>query len=264
LMGRGARGPSAADEVQPLEEIKKAVTWEALTPTEKVWADDACLLRYLRARKLQVSKAHAMFEASIKWRREFGVEALLASSLEDVQHESTTGKMYTAGKDKEGRPIVLMKPRYQNSTNYTAQMRHLVYTLERAISRMDGDVGKILLLIDFKGLSRQNISPMSVFRETLTILQDHYPERLGMSVLIDAPSLFLGVYRLLKPFLDATTKEKIVWTTRPFKEGSAGTQILSGVVDNSELEADYGGSSGFVYQNESYFSGDWKPKYFSQ
>lgn len=38
---------------------------------------------------------------------------------------------------------------------------------------------------------------------------DHYPERLGTMIIINAPSVLSFAWRIIQGFLDAVTKEKI-------------------------------------------------------
>jgi hypothetical protein len=45
-------------------------------------------------------------------------------------------------------------------------------------------------------------------KEIMQILSDHYPERLGIAMLMDAPFIFHGTYKLLQPFIPHKTKEK--------------------------------------------------------
>lgn len=44
-------------------------------------------------------------------------------------------------------------------------------------------------LIDFEGFNLSNIS-VKVTRETAHVLQDHYPERLGVAILYNPPKFF--------------------------------------------------------------------------
>lgn len=44
------------------------------TDSAGMMLDDACLLRYLRARSGNVAKAAAMLQATLEWRREFDVQ----------------------------------------------------------------------------------------------------------------------------------------------------------------------------------------------
>jgi CRAL/TRIO, N-terminal domain len=55
--------------------------------------DDACFLRYSRARNLDVAKAVTMLNATLQWRADFGVQKVLAEELHVVARENATGKV---------------------------------------------------------------------------------------------------------------------------------------------------------------------------
>ncbi|XP_056691807.1 uncharacterized protein [Spinacia oleracea] len=52
----------------------------------------------------------------------------------EVAHEGETGKVSRANfRDREGRTVLIMRPRKQNTTSGEGNVRHLVYLLENAI-----------------------------------------------------------------------------------------------------------------------------------
>ena len=64
----------------------------------------------------------------------------------------------------------------QNTTSLDNQMRHLVYLLENAILNLPEGQEQMSWLIDFTGWSITNNVPIKSARETINILQNHYPE----------------------------------------------------------------------------------------
>jgi hypothetical protein len=59
------------------------------------------LLRYLRAAKWNEAQATARVQATLVWRREYGVEEHTADYISE---ENETGKQVLLGYDNEGRP----------------------------------------------------------------------------------------------------------------------------------------------------------------
>lgn len=45
--------------------------------------------------------------------------------------------------------------------------------------------------------------------QVLSILQNHYPERLGLSLILHVPWLLDMFFKLIKPFIDPVTREKM-------------------------------------------------------
>ena len=70
--------------------------------------------------------------------------------------------------------------------HFISKQKHLVYSMERviAVGNAAGLSEKIVLLIDYEGFSLTNGPPMKTSKETLSILQNHYPERLQCAYLI--------------------------------------------------------------------------------
>ena len=94
---------------------------------------------------------------------------------------------------------------------------------------------------------------MKTARATLSILQDHYPERLHRFVLLHAPALFSGFFKMISPFIDPVTKAKILFVT-----GSAAAQAssLAETFDLNRWEAPLGGSLEFSWSADAYFARD--------
>lgn len=61
--------------------------------------------------------------------------------------------------------------------------------MENAILNLPPDQEQMVWLIDFQGFNLSNIS-VKVTRETAHVLQDHYPERLGLAILYNPPKFF--------------------------------------------------------------------------
>lgn len=240
---------------QCLQSLRSKVQSMDLTPKELEWCDDACLLRYLRARNNHVDKALELIRRTLQWRKEFGVEEMMNNVPAPVKEEGASQKLYVGGKDKYGRPIIYMKPKYQNTKESIHQLEHLVYTLERAIRSMQNGVEKLVLFIDFEGYSMRNTPSVKMMRETLTVLQDYYPERLGLAICLNAPTLFHTFYKIIKPFIDKNTVQKIYFfKVNNTKKSKEWTEFAPQVFDLDQLEVDYGGRNEKGYNPEEYFS----------
>eukprot|EP00035_Acanthoeca_spectabilis_P024909 m.455985 g.455985 ORF g.455985 m.455985 type:complete len:532 (+) comp20970_c0_seq1:106-1701(+) len=214
-----------------------------LGPKEAAFCDRACLCRYLRARDWKVLAAEKLLRETLQWREEYGIENV---GIESIKDELATGKIYIHGFDRSGQPVMYQKPRNENSQNYENQVKAVAYLLEREMCAMDLSAGieKHTLVIDFKGYSIFNKPPMSVTKQVLSLLMDKYPERLGVAFLVDAPVLFQGLWRVVKPFLPAETKKKIFFVSRTGTFGKNGkmAEKFAEYFDDDQLEDDFGGT----------------------
>lgn len=225
-----------------------------LIEEEKAWLTRDCILRYLRATKWNVKDAIDRILGSLAWRREFGISHLgeengdeITSDLVAIENES--GKQVVMGYENNARPILYLKPGRQNTKTSHRQVQHLVFMLERVIDFMPEGQESLALLIDFKEYSdvpkvsgNSKIPPIGVGKEVLHILQTHYPERLGKALLTNIPWLAWTFLKLIHPFIDPMTREKLVFD-EPFTK----------YVPMDELDATYGGYLDFKYKHDVYW-----------
>lgn len=221
-----------------------------LTNDEKAWLTRECFLRYLRATKWKTADAIQRIEGTLAWRRQFGLAALLEDQNElnasTVAVENETGKEVILGFDDDSRPCLYLKPGRQNTKTSQRQVQHMVYMLERVIDYMPSGQDSLALLIDFKaspaGTVSTKIPPVNIGRQVLHILQTHYPERLGKALLTNIPLLAWTFLKIIHPFIDPLTREKLVFD-QPFPE----------YVPVVQLDKDFGGQVNFEYDHDKYW-----------
>jgi hypothetical protein len=210
------------------------------------WVDAPMAARYLRARKGDVGKAAEMLHNTLKWRLEFKPDDI---KWQDVALEHETGKMYANGYDREGHPILVMRPRNENTKGQEGQLLNLVYILNTAIRLMSPGVEQWVLVLDFGGYSLKNAPPMKTSRAVLDIMQNHFPERLARAVLLDPPTLFYASYKIVEPFVDKHTREKVC-----FLRGKPEQlrEQLNQYFDLSKLEQGLSGDLPYTYNHAQY------------
>eukprot|EP00002_Diphylleia_rotans_P041193 TRINITY_DN9960_c0_g1_i1.p1 TRINITY_DN9960_c0_g1~~TRINITY_DN9960_c0_g1_i1.p1 ORF type:complete len:250 (-),score=58.51 TRINITY_DN9960_c0_g1_i1:6-755(-) len=207
------------------------------------WCDDMCKLRYLRARQYNVDKAEAMLRETLKWREEYKPHLI---TVEDIFVEiNNPGKMYVNGKDKLGRPVVYMKPRYDNSHEKEPKVKYMVYLMEQCCRMMDAKSGveKLVWFVDHRDAPVM-VGPakMSIALEILHVVQNHYPERLGVAYHIDPPFLLNAFFKVLHPFMDEVTKKKSVFVSGSIGPGSSKEKAFSEYFTPDLYETEYGGT----------------------
>lgn len=212
---------------------------------DKAFLTRECFLRYLRATKWHTQDCINRIEATVGWRNDFGVDPESNLSADVVSVENETGKQVILGFDNDSRPCLYLKTGRQNTKPSHTQVQHLVYMLERSIDIMPSGQDQLALLIDFKAskIGKVNKLPsLSMGREVLHILQTHYPERLGRALLTNIPWLAATFLKLIHPFIDPLTREKLVFS-EPFPNYIASNQ----------LDKEVGGDLEFEYEHEKYW-----------
>ncbi|KAK9905299.1 hypothetical protein M0R45_000303 [Rubus argutus] len=205
---------------------------------------EAEISRYLRARNWNTKKAGKMLKESIKWRLEYKPEKI---RWENIAHEAETGKIYRANYcDKYGRTVLVMRPGFQNTNAVNEQILYLVYCMENAILNLNPDQEQMVWLISFQRWNSSNIS-LKVTRETAKVLQNHYPERLGLGILYDPPKIFESFWTMVKPFLEPKTFKKVRFV---YSDNPQSQKTMEDLFDIEKLESAFGGRnpSGFDYE----------------
>eukprot|EP00887_Chlorella_sp_A99_P003143 scaffold9.g3143.t1 len=234
----------SAEQEAKLTQLEEAVSHVAQScASHRAFCTRATYVRYLRARSWNVHKAAKMLLATLSWRAEFKPDEL---RWEAICHEAKRGKLFILPQlDLDGRPVVLMRPRNEGEyEDGDDRIRWLVYQLEAASHIADASTspsadGKMAWLIDFVGYSRKNAPPLRVSMQTLHILQNHYPERLGRAVCWQPPYVFDLLWKAVGPFVDPATREKLVFL--PTKALKKEPDVMTRYFDMSDLDDSLGG-----------------------
>lgn len=157
-------------------------------------------------------KAAKMLRDTLVWRESYKPHLI---TWADIEKEALLKKVTILdAPDKGGRPIVLMLPRNEKQgSDNDLKVKFVVYVMERASQIADASSpdGKMTWLLDFVGYSRQNQPPWRVSLSVLNMVQNHYPERLGLAVNFKPPLLFEIFWKAIRPFVDSATRDKLVF-----------------------------------------------------
>ena len=213
-------------------------------------------LRFLRARKFDVFKAHAMVTADIAWRadkltlrRRTSVDVLGCDSLSMYAFFPT----WMQGFDKQLRPVSYRQfgkfeiGKVLQLTSMERLIRFHAWETEAAVrisldrSRALGyNLETFVLVVDAAGWSLKLATQdaFTFIKGMASTDSDHYPERLGTMLLINAPSVLSFAWRIIQTFLDDVTRAKIrIMGTDP-KEWQP---VLFELIDRDQVPRMYGG-----------------------
>lgn len=240
--GEGDAGPSSSAPGHALATL-------VLDSRDARFLNDVTYYRYAMARDFDVDKAEEMLWKTLHWRRTYRPDAL---GQAEIGNEAKDGKMYVSSRrDRAGRPIVYMKPRYDTTSprdDRVAKVQYLVYVMEEAVRLMDEahtGVHQTNIIIDFKGQGMSGKDSLMVSLDCLHILMDHYPERLGSAWMMNTSFVFSVFWRVISPFLPATTSAKIHFIGKSYEK-------LLEVADAEDIEEEFGGSHAFTFDAEEW------------
>ncbi|XP_057722206.1 uncharacterized protein LOC130936190 [Arachis stenosperma] len=212
-----------------------------------VMCSDASIQRYLRARKNNSKKAAKMLKCSLKWRLEYKPEMI---KWDDIAQEGALGRLYKADYlDSQGRTVLVMRPAITSASAAAGQIKYLVYCLENAIMTLSSkQQEQMVWLVDFQGWNKSCIS-LKITRETAQILQDHYPERLGLAVMYNPPKVFESFWTMVKPFLEPKTFKKVIFA---YPDNTKSLRMMEELFDKDKLESYFGGRNTVGWTLESF------------
>ncbi|KAI7847859.1 CRAL-TRIO domain-containing protein [Circinella umbellata] len=188
---------------------------------EKRFLTDATLIRHLHARKWDFVSAKTTLENTMYWLWTF------------------------------------IQPRFENSREVDRQTKHIMFCLERGIRLMaSSTVDIIAIIIAFKKAGYSHSPSIATCKKFLNILSDHYPERLGITFVVNPPWYFFTTFKMISPLMDPQTKAKINYA---FKKMILLLIIINGFylkdyISLDMLEADFGGIYNFTFDIEHYWS----------
>ncbi|KAJ2899657.1 hypothetical protein IWW38_000901 [Coemansia aciculifera] len=220
------------------------------------WLTTSRMLIYLRASKGDHALAIKRLRATLEWRATYRPYAITPAMM---KQEGATGKMYVNGYDRGGRPLVYMFPHRENTSDAKEHLRYIVFTMEQAIRAMPAaGVTKLTIVIDASRFSplAQGV-PLSTAREFLSVLENHYPDRLHKALVLSPPTYFVMFYHLVAPFIDPVTKAKIAFVDLAGVKGKGcvdGAWVdIKELVDPSMLQSNAGGDWNYEFSQNEYW-----------
>ncbi|MFS7911694.1 putative CRAL-TRIO lipid binding domain, CRAL/TRIO domain, CRAL/TRIO domain superfamily [Helianthus anomalus] len=228
-----------------VNELKAALG--PLSGRSLLYCTDACLRRYLEARNWNVEKAKKMLEETLAWRSTYKPEEI---RWHEVAVEGETGKLFRANfRDRFGRTVLVLKPGLQNTTSMDNQIKHLVYLMENAMLNLPEGQEEMAWLIDFTGWSFTTSVPVRTAKDTINILQDHYPQRLAVAFLYAPPRIFEAFWKIVKFFMDPKTSQKVKFVYPKNKES---VELMRSYFDVDNLPTEFGGKATMKYDHEDF------------
>lgn len=104
---------------------------------------------------------------------------------------------------------------------------------------------KICLVIDYHKATKATQPSFSTQLKVLSILQNHYPERLGLAIVVNVPWFLSTFFAAISPFLDPVTRTKI--------QMLRSAERVKEMVPVDMLDYEFGGSWRYDFQFESYW-----------
>ncbi|CAH2092064.1 unnamed protein product [Euphydryas editha] len=177
-------------------------------PTQ--YHNEYSLKRYLRAFKTVDNAFQAILKTN-KWRAEYGV-VNLHENKELIEKYSNKARVLRH-RDIVGRPIVYIPAKNHSSNDRSIDdlTKFIVYCLEDASKRcFEEVVDNLCIVFDLNNFTLSCMD-YQVLKNLIWLLSRHYPERLGVCLIINAPVFFSGCWAVIKGWLDENTAGKVTF-----------------------------------------------------
>ncbi|KAH8812285.1 CRAL-TRIO domain-containing protein [Xylogone sp. PMI_703] len=215
---------------------------------------DATILRFLRARKWDVEKAMEMLTADIYWRDERHMDEDIVQKGETVVYKKSptpdekgfiqqyrSGKAYVRGADKESRPVFIIKVRLHDpkAQSPEAMETFVLHNIETLRSMIKAPIDTASIIFDLTRFGLRNMD-FHVVKFLIQVFEARYPETLGVVLVHNAPFIFWGIWKIIRPWLDPVIASKIHFTRN--------NNELTNFISPENLQTCYGGQDTWEYK----------------
>ncbi|OMP03087.1 hypothetical protein CCACVL1_02572 [Corchorus capsularis] len=257
---------SPKESANEIEQLKEITLWGVpIMPSKRHEGTDIVLAKFLKAKDYKVHEALEMLRNTLKWRKEFKADEILDENLgPDIEKLA-----YINSIDKEGRPLYYQiygafKDREMCRKIMTSQencemfIRRRVQYMEKSIKQLkfeSGGVNSIVQIIDLKNSQGPVTKELrSLFRKTWMLFQNHYPELIHRTIVINVP-LWYYVSHVLSSRLKNQRRNSMLSSLRKlvFARPGKAPETLLKFISPENLPVEYGG---LQRENDPEFSPD--------
>ncbi|KAK7301904.1 hypothetical protein RJT34_12781 [Clitoria ternatea] len=179
------------------------------------------LIRFLKARDWNVTKAHTMLIDCLKWRVENEIDNVLTkpipADLYKVVRDSYLIGM--PGYSKEGLPVIAVGvglSTYDKASDKYYIQSHIQINeyrdrviLPAATKKHGRYIGTCVKVLDMTGLKFSALNQLRLLTAISTIDDLNYPEKSDTYFIVNAPYIFSACWKVVKPLLQERTRRKI-------------------------------------------------------
>ncbi|KAH7861449.1 hypothetical protein Vadar_026295 [Vaccinium darrowii] len=180
------------------------------------------LVRFLKARDGNVSKAHKMLVDCLNWRIQNEIDNILAKPIvpTDLYRAVRDSQLIgLSGYSKEGLPVIAVGVGLSTfdkaSVNYYVQS-HIQMNeyrdrviLPAATKKFGRHIGTCVKVLDMTGLKLSALNQVKLLTVISTIDDLNYPEKTDTYYVVNAPYIFSACWKVVRPLLHQRTRNRV-------------------------------------------------------
>lgn len=217
--------PGNATEVpgEPPPPTITNLTFHATKPHDGSLDDpDGIPTRFLLMKKNDRAEAKAAFLSTLSWRREYGVDAILSRPHPRYDVCKAVLPHYFSGRDPRGNVVLVQRPATldfelmrKNNSTIDDLLLHYIYVIEYCWNVLEpGPPDREMTnVLDMTGMTFgivRNQEYIGFGKRFVHMMSENYPGRSYKTLVINAPKWFHALYKIFKPVLRESTRQKIV------------------------------------------------------
>jgi len=168
------------------------------------------------------AEAKESFEATLAWRKEFNVDTILSRPHSQFDVCKVLVPHYFAGEDPHGNIVFVQRPALldfelmrKNNATIDDLLMHYIYVIEYCWNILEPGPpeGVMTNILDMRGISfraMKNQEYIDFGKRFVNMMSENYPGRSYKTLVINAPRWFHALYKIFKPLLRESTRQKIV------------------------------------------------------
>nr|GMC63735.1 phosphatidylinositol/phosphatidylcholine transfer protein SFH12-like [Ipomoea batatas] len=208
-----SQGPDACQSERWLLDLHNKLRMEDITLPERLNDDE--IRRFYASTKGDFQRTLSLVKKTIQWRQSY-------TFLSPQELQAWSHLVFWHGYDLKKRPCLIIRLGLACS-NLRASERDffakvIVSQIEHGVvSFIDDEHPQIVVLMDCEGLSPFGF-PVQMMRSCATLLQDHYPNCLGLLIVVRIPHVAQVVMQTLFQVLRPSTRQKVMILGRIYQD----------------------------------------------
>jgi len=215
--------PTTDETAEETEESPpRNFTFTATSPNDGSAEDpDGIPTRWIDMKKGDREGAKEAFETHLAWREEFNVDTILERPHPKFDICKQMAPHYFAGRDPHNNVIFVQRPAHvdfelmrMNNGTIDDLLMHYVYVIQYCWSIMEVAPDAVMTnVLDMRGSSFRQMSNSEYIefgKRFVSMMSANYPGRSYKTLIINAPTWINVLYKIFKPMLRESTRQKII------------------------------------------------------